>query len=567
MPDQANPSSPPHPLNPPNPAHQPPPAVPARMLNEYAYCPRLAYMMWVQQEWADNVETLEGKHAHRRVDAGDGARATLHKRSVHLTSEALGLTAVCDLVERGDGRRVRPVDYKRGKRPPVVGGAYEPERVQLCAQGLLLREHGFETHEGILYYVASKERVRVRFTPHLVERTQELLAEMRATLGAGHIPPPLEDSPKCPRCSLVSICLPEEVRFLSRGGPEGLGTPVRPLAASDPMTYPLVVQEPGARVSLKGERLLIYHQGELQGSARFAETSQVVLMGGAGLTAPALHECCQRGLPVLHLSGTGWFYGLTQGLPHKNVEVRAEQFAAARDPQRALPVAQALIAAKILNGRVFLRRNSRPSKAHLRRLKRLAEDAVRTSDAEALLGIEGTAARLYFSHFTGLLKGRAAETGAFDFEARNRHPPKDPINALLSLAYTLLLKDWVVTLHACGLDPMMGLYHQPRYGKPALALDMMEPFRPIVADSVVVTALNNGEVTADDFLPRLGGVLLKPAARKKLIAAYHRRIDQQIRHPIFDYSCTYRRIFEIQARLLGRYLLGELPFFRGLEVR
>ena len=150
-----------------------PDLVPARMLNEFAYCPRLAYLMWVEREWADNVETLEGKHAHRRVDREPGERERLHDRSIQLSSPELGVTAVLDLVER-DGRRARPVDYKRGKRPPVAGGVYEPERVQLCIQGLLLREAGYTANEGLIYYVASRERVRVRFTKALVERTLEL---------------------------------------------------------------------------------------------------------------------------------------------------------------------------------------------------------------------------------------------------------------------------------------------------------------------------------------------------------------------------------------------------------
>ena len=166
------------------------------MVAEYCYCPRLAYLMWVQGEWADNVETAEGTHVHRRVDKPEGPRAEVHTRSLHLSSETLGLTAVVDVVER-EGDRVRPVEYKRGKPPLLPEGAYEPERVQLCAQGLLLRERGYTCHEGILYYAASRERVRIRFTPDLENRTLELVAEMREVLSRQTIPPPLEDSPKC----------------------------------------------------------------------------------------------------------------------------------------------------------------------------------------------------------------------------------------------------------------------------------------------------------------------------------------------------------------------------------
>ncbi len=159
------------------------------------------------------------------------------------------------------------------------------------------------------------------------------------------------------------------------------------------------------------------------------------------------------------------------------------------------------------------------------------------------------------------------ELPEFRLEGRNKRPPTDPINALLSFTYTLLVKDWTVCLYSVGFDPMMGLYHRPRYGKPALALDMMEPFRPVIADSVVVGVINNGEITPDDFVDQMGGVLLAPPARKRLVAAYERRMAQEIVHPIFGYACTYRRIFEIQARLLGRYLLREIPDYPAFEIR
>ena len=141
------------------------------------------------------------------------------------------------------------------------------------------------------------------------------------------------------------------------------------------------------------------------------------------------------------------------------------------------------------------------------------------------------------------------------------------MNALLSFAYSLLTKEWTVTLWTVGFDPLMGFYHQPRYGKPALALDLMEPFRPVIAESVVIGVVNNGEVGAGDFYQRMGGVLLKPPARKRLIAAYQRRLAQEVRHPLFGYRCSYRRIFELEARLLARYLLGEIPEVPGFRVR
>lgn len=533
-----------------------PSVIPVRMLNEFAYCPRLSYLEWSQGEWADSADTLDGKHAHRRVDVEETGRPRLHERSVKLSSEALGIIAVIDLVE-ADGGGARPVEYKRGNKPPVAEGAWEPERVQLCAQGLLLREHGYRSNEGVIYFAASRERVRIRFTDELVGRTLELLAQMRAVFAKGELPLPLEDSPKCPRCSLVTICLPDETNCL-RGGEAP-----RPIAATDRGTFPLVVQDPGSVIRLKGECLLVEpHEGE-PSLVRLEQTSHVVAVGRVQCTSAMLKECCDRGIPIVHMSGS-WLTGITSGLIHKNVELRAEQFAAARDSVRSLELARALVSAKVWNSRVLLRRNGKPDERALVMLKQLCNLAWEVPDAEGLLGIEGSAARVYFGGFSTMLRGAGS---TFSIDERNRRPPKDPVNALLSFAYTLLAKDWLIALATVGFDPLMGLYHKPKYGKPALALDMMEPFRPVIADSTVVTALNNGEVGADDFIERMGGVLLKPEGRKRFIATYERRIATQIAHPVFGYKCSYRRIFEIEARLLGRWLTGEIERYLPFQIR
>jgi CRISPR-associated protein Cas4 len=210
------------------------PYVPARMVNEFQYCPRLAYLEWVQGEWAESADTVEGRGVHRRVDGtagklpeaeaiGDDER--IHARSITLSSDRLGLIAKLDLVEVEDGAVV-PVDYKRGKRPHVAAGAYEPELVQLCVQGLILEDNGYRCSEGVLYFRASRERIRVLFDPELRTKALAAVSGLRLVAMGGRVPPPLEDSPKCPRCSLVAICMPEEVNFLRHG------IAPRPLAAS-----------------------------------------------------------------------------------------------------------------------------------------------------------------------------------------------------------------------------------------------------------------------------------------------------------------------------------------------
>lgn len=179
----------------------------------------------------------------------------------------------------------------------------------------------------------------------------------------------------------------------------------------------------------------------------------------------------------------------------------------------------------------------------------------------ALLGLEGEAAALYFRALPRLFTEKVADLPAFQFVSRNRRPPADPVNACLSLAYAVLTRTFSAALATVGLDPWKGLYHVERPGRPALALDLIEPFRPLLADSAVLMALNNGELGPTDFLFAAGGCNLKPAARRTLISAYERRLDQETTHPVFGYQVSMRRLIHVQARLLARFLLGEIPAY------
>lgn len=532
--------------------------LPVELLAQFAYCPRRAYLIRAQGEWDDNVFVEEGRGIHRRVTAGEGEQVELPTRSLFLEAPELGLRGVVDVLERR-GNVVRPVEYKRGKKPPVPDATREPERVQLCAQALMLREHGYQVKEGIVYYAGSRERVRVRITPQLEATTLDILEELRSLLAAPAPPPPLEDSPKCPRCSLVGVCLPEETNFLRRGGH------VRPLAVTDPHRFPLVVQRPGAGVAVEGEELVVRQHEHPDERFGLEGVSQVVLMGAVSITTPALHACLSRQIPVLFLSGTGWFYGYARGLGHKNSSLRLLQYQSAQDRQARLAIARALVANKIANARTLLRRNGKPREDGLRKLAELASSARQCQNEEELLSVEGQAARIYFQDFATMLKNEASSS--FSFENRNRRPPTDPVNALLSFLYTLLLKDWTITLETVGFDPFLGFFHAPRHGKPALALDLMEPFRPAVAESVAITLLNNRELTPRDFLCREGAYLLQPEARRKVVQAYQRRLAAEIKHPVFGYKVSYRRLFEIQARLLARYLYREIPAPPEFQIR
>ena len=232
---------------PPPPATGDTPLIPVRMINEWVYCPRLAYLEWVEGEWADSGDTAEGRRSHARVDEGGGhlpapddlnedmARA----KSVTMSSERLGIIAKMDVVE-ADGESATPIDFKKGKRPHVPAGAYEPERVQVCAQAMILEDNGYQVEQGALWYAGSRERVPVVLDNELRARTLEAISGLRSASTSAHRPPPLENSPKCPRCSpFAGICLPDETNLFRKGYPP------RQLNPSDNPALPLYVQTPG----------------------------------------------------------------------------------------------------------------------------------------------------------------------------------------------------------------------------------------------------------------------------------------------------------------------------------
>ncbi|MGF1547801.1 MAG: CRISPR-associated endonuclease Cas1, partial [Thiotrichales bacterium] len=441
------------------------PLLPARMVNEYQYCPRLAYLMWVQGEWADSFDTVDGRYRHRRVDQASGdlpapdadAEERIHARSINLSSNTLGLIARLDLVE-GEGDTVTPVDYKRGKRPHVAKGSYEPERVQICVQALLLEEQGYRVDEGILYFVEGKERVRVPIDEELRALTRNAIHGLRLIGAGGQTPAPLEDSPKCPRCSLVGICLPDEVNYLKRPDIEP-----RPLAISREEALPMYVQAYHAKVAKKGETLEVSIDDKPVTSARINEVSQLVIMGNVYVTTPTLQELMQREIPISWYSYGGWFMGHSIGTGHKNVELRTAQYRASFDEPTCLHLARGLVKAKILNCRTLMRRNWRGEEKPEELLDLMKRDTLAVDRARSLselLGLEGAAAARYFGAFSSVIKqGNGKDELNFDFTTRNRRPPTDPVNALLSYAYSLLVRSFSVTLAAVGFDPYRGFYH------------------------------------------------------------------------------------------------------------
>lgn len=638
-------------LRPPAPA-APVETIPARMLNEFVYCPRLFYYEFVEGVFLESADTLRGKAVHQRVDSGTGAMPkakrtpaataakagesvkaakaepaekteitttqpaepeTIHSRSVQMGSDRLQVVAKMDLVEvraeaatsvpggTGDlfaAVEVCPVDYKAGapKEGEEANELWDTDKMQLGLQALVLRDNGYACKEGIIYYRAVRQRVRLAITPELEAWIIENVAEARR-VAAGPIPPPLAHSPKCVRCSLAPVCLPDETRMLANldttpenGAPESdfassdapskEDSPRRLMAARDE-TRALYLNTQGFRIGCKDEVLTVKEKDRVVEEVRMRDLSNVALFGNIQISTQAIQALCEQEIPVTYFSMGGWFYGITRGHGMKNVFLRMEQFRRARDEGFCLSLARQFVHGKIRNHRTLLMRNSlEPPEATILKLKRASEDALEAGSLESLLGIEGAAASQYFQQFSGMIKvadelaepsnmGSAKPQLAFNFNFsnRNRRPPTDPVNAMLSLAYSMLSKDCTLAALVVGFDPYVGFYHQPRFGRPALGLDLMEEFRPLVAESTVLSCINNRVVTEKDFVHAGEAVNLSAAGRKRFFQMYEQRMSSLITHPLFDYKVSYRRALELQARLLAKSTTGEIAAYVPLLTR
>ncbi len=546
---------------------QPPELLPARMINEYVYCPRLFWLEYVEREFQSSFDTVDGERVHRRVDQPRGElpdefeRAKAEATSVELASAELGVVAKIDLV-RTEGERAVPIDYKRGKVPPIEGGAYDPERVQVCIQALLLREHGYTCDTARIYYASSNRFVDIAIDDGLVALTHSALAAARALMEQGSVPAPLEHSPKCGRCSLNSICLPDETNALREEGRRA--SEIRPFAAPLDDRVWLYVLEAGSRVGLSGETLQVRDDEGVKAEMPLLEAAGISLFGNVQISSQAMRAVLGRDVPVFYLSYGGWLSGYARSVNDHSLDLRQTQHRVAGDAQASLPIARAMVFGKIRNQRTMVRRSlGGGARAALQALSLISHRAQTAPDAESLLGFEGSAARMYFEAFADMLR---IQTG-FEVTGRTRRPPTDPVNAMLSFGYAMLSKEALAAVIAVGFEPGLGFYHKVRAGRPSLALDLMEEFRPLIVDSTVLSLVNAREIQASHFDRRGKAIVLTQEGRKIFIGAIERRLRSSVTHPTFGYTLTYRRAIHVQARLLARTIQGDVPAYPPFMTR
>lgn len=310
----------------------------------------------------------------------------------------------------------------------------------------------------------------------------------------------------------------------------------------------LYVTQPEAVLSKTYEAFTVamkQEDGSWKKQAVPAQTvEQVVLMGNPQVTGDALTYALELGMPVHYLSRVGKYLGSALPGYSRNGQLRLAQYQVYGDAARRLELVKAIVTAKIHNQYAVLYRHSERDNPLKLRKSQVKEQ----STLDQVRGIEGLAAREYFACWSRMVGNQWSFTG------RNRRPPTDPVNSLMSFAYGLLRVQVTAAVHVAGLDPYVGYLHEVHHGQPAMVLDLMEEFRPLVADNVVLAVLNNREIQPKDFVESLGAYRLSEAGRKCFLQAFERKMNDEFKHPVFDYRCSYRRAIELQARLLSRHL-------------
>lgn len=515
----------------------------------------------------------EPKEAVHESDEDEGERVSLS-----LESEKWGLTGKIDCIRRRDGMLI-PYEHKRGRSARSIDDtpeAWASDRLQVIAYAALLSENsGQEVTEGRVRYHADNAMVRVPIDDAALNDLKNAIKRARVLQGTIERPPVTENERLCVKCSLAPICLPEEARLaslLSELPPETREIRQLNLFPADDDRRTLHVLTQGARIGRKGDRVEVSVMGEAPQLHPSREIGQIVLHGFAQISTQALRMCGQQEIGV-HWITTGGRYSGAWVSGTGSVQRRIRQYRAFTNPELCLQLAIRLAEARARGQLSFLLRSSREAErsspemqGSIKAIRKLLSPMLRATSIDSLRGYEGSIGAYYFRALPDLIVPEAGEEMKPD--GRNRRPPRDRCNALLSFGYALLLKDVMNAIMVVGLDPSLGFFHRPRSQAPPLALDVMELFRVPLVDLPIVASINRKQWDIENDFDVAGQqVWLSDEGRKKLISIYERRKSDYWRHPVVRRSLSYSRIMELEVRLLEKEWMNEGGLFARLRLR
>lgn len=546
---------------------------PLRVMSLHAllYCPRLFYLEEVEEIHVADDRVYAGRELHESLatDTDDDVGPV---ETIELLSQSLGLLGKVDAVRRRDGKLV-PYEHKRGRCRRDTDNqptAWETDRVQIAAYAMMLEESiGEPIAEARVRYHADGVTVRVQVNDALRNQVREAINLARSLQQSIERPPVADNEKLCRRCSLAPVCLPEEVRQEADQSHE----PVRLFPMHDRRTNLHVVSE-GAAVGRSGDRLVIRSRDGDESKHASAEIGSVLLHGFTQISTQAIRLCVERDIAV-HWLGTGGGHIASLTSSPGQVQRRIRQYKALTEDATRLRLAKQLVHARIESQHRFLLRATRgPDAAHdrnailplLRGISESIRAATNATSTDLLRGHEGQAAAEYFRALPRLLTSQLSPE--LIPSGRTRRPTTDRFSAILNFGYALLQTAVMRAVLAVGLEPALGFYHTPRSAAHPLVLDLMELFRVPLWDMVVIGSLNRMQWNAhEDFMVTKTKIWLSDTGRRKAIELFEARLGECWKHPVVNYSLSYMRTIELEARLLEKEWTGEPGLFARMRLR
>lgn len=535
-------------------------------LHALAYCPRLYYLEEIEELYTQDAAVFAGRRLHVELEKEEGEEWT----QLVLESVELGLRGKVDALRTRNGKTI-PYEHKKGRcyrdqnnKPQ----AWASDRIQILAYACLIEaELDITVPEGRIRYHADNVLVHVPLDARARQDVIDAIAKARELRHLTERPPITDNERLCVRCSLAPVCLPEETR-LAQGDTE---QPLR-LFPEDDERKVIHVTEAGTRIGKSGEQLKITTRDGGVTLLPSHQVGQLVLHSYVQISTQAIYRCAEQGVGLHFISGGGHYLGSFDNR-QGSIQRRIRQYQALTDEGMRLQLARQLVTCRGQSQRKFLMRGQRgvdevppELSAAIGQMQAVLRQIPETVSAATLLGLEGKLAALYFGALSHLVS--VSSKPDFAFSTRNRRPPKDRFNALLSFGYAMLLKDVMNAILTVGLEPALGFYHQPRTQAPPLALDLMEIFRVPLVDMPIVASINRNQWEAEtDFECKGEQVWLSQSGRRKLIGLYERRKEESWKHPVTKYSLTYRRLLELEVRLLEKEWMGEGGLFGQLVIR
>jgi CRISP-associated protein Cas1 len=543
-----------------------PPLIPVMGLHALSYCERLFYLEQVERILIADAAVFAGRTLHRDIQLEEEESGRW--ASVEVTSEKLGLIGKVDCLRKRDGSII-PYEHKRGRvrKENKQAVAWPSDALQVSAYAMMIEEcEGKSIDEGRVHYHHDNITVRVPLDEDARQSVISAINRARELMNSVERPPITRNEKLCVKCSLAPVCLPEEERFAEDKSWE----PIR-LFPADIEGKTLHIISNSAHIGRTGESLKIESR-EGDKTYHITNVTALVLHGYPQVTTQAIHLCAKYDVPIHWISGGGYYTtGLING--QHGVQRKLRQYKALVEPDFCLELAKKMAVSKIKSALRYVLRVTRGSdrqngkvEESLTIMRTSMHNISRANNLDSIRGHEGMAGRAYFAVIPELIKENVP--AEMHYSGRSRRPPKDRFNALLSFGYSLLYQAVLQAIMVVGLEPAIGFFHTPRTSAHPLVMDIMELFRVLLWDMVVIGSVNRMQWNPDlDFNVTPEKVWLSAEGKKKAITLFEKRLEETWKHPVIGYSLSYSRLIELEVRLLEKEWTGQPGLFARMDLR